>query len=149
MFPAVSKTVVSSHFINNVFSMMRCLNNRNRKEQLDRVLIHLSRIFHYQQGEEGAVSPADEIDFLLHYLELQSIRFGDRLRYSITGHAAAENRIDKYSIFRIVDEIIEKTIEPSVYSGKIEIALKDNISISFTCGTKRRQFSVENYDKMR
>jgi len=74
---------VQPHFIYNVLSALFALNRKGDRDTLESSLLSFRRMLRYVQDGRGDTTIADEFGFLKEYLELQKLRFGDRLDYHL------------------------------------------------------------------
>ena len=130
--------LLSPHFVNNLFAIMRTLNSRQRQRELDLILVHLNRLLQYCQKPEDIVRLKDELDFTRHYLEIQAYRFGVRMNYIISEGDAENSLVEKYCVSRCTAVFIENSIEPSYDKGFISIKVGRDIRIEMECGKKIR-----------
>ncbi len=76
---------INPHFISNSLNAIEGLVNLDKKEAATKYLIHFSRLTRkvLNSSRNGKVSLAEEIQTLEHFLELEQLRFRDKLRYLI------------------------------------------------------------------
>ena len=109
-------------FMNNLITALAALNRRGEERRLEEAFHHLSRLFYYIDGEELLVSLGEERDFLTHYLELQRLRFEERLSYSLAvDEELLDASVPRFCLFSAVEPIVERRIEDSPEPGKLFI----------------------------
>lgn len=76
---------INPHFISNSLNAIESLVNMDKKEAATKYLIHFSRLTRkvLNSSRDGKVSLTEEIKTLEHFLELEQLRFRDKLRYLI------------------------------------------------------------------
>jgi two-component system, LytTR family, sensor kinase len=90
----------------------------------DKMLVRLSELLRLSMSHSGApLAPLrDEIAFLEKYLEIERIRFRDRLAYSLhIDPAVLEAAVPSLVLQPIVENAIRHGIEPHARPGKIEV----------------------------
>ena len=90
----------------------------------DRVLTRLSDLLRLamEQNDARDVPLRDEVAFLRAYLDIQSIRFGDRFRFAVTiAPAALELRIPPLLLQPLVENSIRHGLKNRVMGGVVEI----------------------------
>jgi len=75
---------VQPHFINNVMSALFALNRKGERETLESSILSFRKMLRYVQDGRSDTTIAEEFNFLREYLELQKLRFGERLNYLLT-----------------------------------------------------------------
>ncbi len=115
---------INPHFLYNALNSIASLAHSNA-DKTERMALSLSDLFRYSINKKGqkVSTIADEVDMVRSYLEIEQIRFGDRLKFSI--------RVDEgLKSMKIPMFIIQPMVENAVKHGisKIEntgiIALK-------------------------
>ncbi|MBD3346530.1 MAG: hypothetical protein GF401_15860 [Chitinivibrionales bacterium] len=78
---------VNPHFLFNTLNMI--LNLLKQPAKAEQAILNLSDLLrqNLDQSEKMSIFFKEEIDNVRKYLEIQSLRFGEKLRYSITGEA--------------------------------------------------------------
>ncbi|WP_286081518.1 sensor histidine kinase [Parablautia intestinalis] len=75
---------INPHFFNNVMNSLLALNRIGEKENLEKGILNLSRMFRYtcEHGYESTIEK--ECHFIESYLILEKVRFEERLHYQIS-----------------------------------------------------------------
>ena len=90
------------------------------------------------------ITVSEEVEFLSHYLELQYLRFKERLVYTLPEHIGSEIHITKFSLFNIVADLVENLIEPSLCPGELSITTgTDSVSIVCLCGSSLKNYMIK------
>ncbi|NBJ94228.1 sensor histidine kinase [Parablautia muri] len=98
---------INPHFFNNVMNSLLALNRIGEKENLERGILNLSRMFRYtcEHGYESTIEK--ECHFIESYLILEKVRFEERLNYEIRiEKQLKELSIPKLLLQPIVENII-------------------------------------------
>ncbi len=113
---------LNPHFLYNALNSVVVLANEGRQADVVHTLEELSSMLRYVLDESRSQVPlTEEIDFVRRYLEIQTIRFGDRLRWEIDSSA----------------ELGRSMIPPLILQPLAENAVEHGIAASITGGTVR------------
>jgi two-component system LytT family sensor kinase len=77
---------VNPHFLFNALNTVGRLALLENASKTEEAMYALAEIMRYTQQRNTMVSLSEEIEFVKNYLKVQSIRFGDRLRYTLDIH---------------------------------------------------------------
>ena len=115
---------INPHFLFNTLNMI--LNLLREPQKAETALLNLSDLLRHnlEQSEKTAVPIGLEIENVRKYLEIQKLRFGDRLEYAITGSA-------------------DFLVPPLVVQPLVENCIKHNIGDT-SCLKIETVFSLEN-----
>jgi hypothetical protein len=107
----VLQSKVNPHFLFNTLNTMLNLVYKSPGE-VETIILNLSEIYRriLQLPEDGLISIREEMEFIRQYLEIEKIRLGERLAYTITVDPAVAS-------FQIPPMIIEPIIENAVIHG--------------------------------
>lgn len=116
---------IQPHFLFNTLNAIAAQVRRNEKDQALDMIVKLSELLRSTIEHAGGplVSLSDELDFVRRYLDLQGVRFADRLaiRYSVP-----EECLDKTLPFLLLQPLAENAIQHGVArraeGGSLEIA---------------------------
>lgn len=107
------RSQISPHFIFNILNNLVSL-ARKKSDQLEPVLIKLSSLIRYMLYESiETVSLETEIDYLNNYVELQKLRFGDKVEV----------------VFDVIPPIENYSIEPMILIPFVENAFKHGVGM--------------------
>lgn len=129
---------INPHFLYNVLNSILVMNSLGDTNMVRESILHLNRLLRYSctRGEKTTV--LQECDFLVQYLELQCIRYSDRLRYKIdVTPEAGKCIIPKFLLQPLVENSIVHGMEPydiqifikidaAVKDGQLLITVEDN-----------------------
>lgn len=104
---------INPHFLYNVLNSISVMNSLGDTQMVQESIFHLNKLLRYSctRGKETTVE--QECDFLVQYLELQCIRYSDRLQYQIDVHPDAAARIiPKFLLQPLVENSIVHGMEP-------------------------------------
>ncbi|KAF1720764.1 sensor histidine kinase [Pseudoxanthomonas wuyuanensis] len=120
---------IRPHFLFNTLNTAAALVHQ-RPDATERLLLDLADLFRAALGGPAEVALADELALTRHYLEIESLRFGDRLRVN---WRLPENLppipIPTLSIQPLVENAIRHGVEPTASGGEI------TIEVAITAGT--------------
>lgn len=130
---------VNPHFLYNILSSFITLNRIGEREKLEQLLLELSHLFRYTCSQESTSTVEAELTFLAEYLELQKLRFAQRLCYRITCcPESGDVVIPRLLLQPLVENAIVHGLEPINRPVQIEvfadiIPLKDGTSRLLLC----------------
>jgi len=74
---------INPHFLNNILSSFITLNRRGERDTLEKSIVNLSHLFRYAESNENLSTVRGEMTFLEEYLNLQKLRFADKLDFKL------------------------------------------------------------------
>lgn len=114
---------IQPHFLFNVLGGMFGLNRSGDAQLVERSLICLRDMLQYIVSERDVVTLEDEFAFTRVYLELQMLRFGDRLTTDISLYdSVAGISMPKLGLQPLVENAVIHGIEPKVGPSTIHVA---------------------------
>lgn len=117
---------IQPHFLYNVLNGLVGLNRMGDRGQLENAIFALKDLLRYTLERERTVPLAEELAFVRKYLDLQKMRFGDRLAFSISCDSAAEQlRIPKLLLQPLVENAIVHGIEPLEGQGNLILMARE------------------------
>ena len=114
---------IHPHFLFNTLNSIAALIAEN-PGKAEATVEKLSELFRYtlQSSASTTVKLSDELDIVRSYLEIEKVRFGDRLEYDMkVDDALLEMPIPGLVIQTLVENSIKHGIAPQVYGGRILI----------------------------
>ena len=114
---------INPHFLFNTLNSIASLISENPKAA-ESTVEKLSELFRYtlKSAETNTVSVAEELEIVRTYLEIEKVRFGERLQYDITcDDAVRDFMIPALIIEPLVENSIKHGIASEVHGGKIDV----------------------------
>lgn len=126
---------INPHFFFNALETIRAKARSNRIDELEEIVKSLGRIMRKSlEIQQNPVSIKSEIEFTLHYLEIQKYRFEEKLEYEIRISENIKNiKIIPHLLQPVVENAIIHGIEQKIGGGKIFITshlLKSSIILT-------------------
>jgi two-component system LytT family sensor kinase len=129
------RTQVDPHFLFNTLNTIAELIGTNPK-QAERMTERLAECFRYALAKHSrALSTLDEeLDFARHYLEIEQVRFGDRLRVSLSrGDAVGTEQIPSLLLQPLIENAIRHGLAPVREGGCVKVeARRDGTHLRLT-----------------
>jgi len=119
---------MNPHFIFNALnSIQHFINAHNTEEAID-YLGKFARLIRMMldSGGKTFVPLSEELERLNYYLELEKIRFGNKLNYKITVDEELQN-----DIIEIPNMVIQPLVENALWHGLLTVNRDGNLNISF------------------
>ncbi|HSK72751.1 MAG TPA: histidine kinase [Pyrinomonadaceae bacterium] len=120
------KMQLHPHFLFNTLNSISVL-MRDDREAANRMLVRLSELLRVALKSEGAqeVSLKDELEFLRGYLEIEQVRFQDRLQVAFeVEKEALDAQVPNLILQPLVENAIRHGIAPRAEAGLIQIQAK-------------------------
>jgi two-component system LytT family sensor kinase len=120
------RTQVDPHFLFNTLNTIAELISTNPK-QAERMTERLAECFRYALAKHSrALSTLDEeLDFARHYLEIEQVRFGDRLRVSLSrGDAVGTEQIPSLLLQPLIENAVRHGLAPVREGGCVKVAAR-------------------------
>lgn len=114
------------HFLFNTLNGIASLMHRD-VDAADRMLVRLSELLRVTMNRSGQplTSVREEITFIEKYLEIERIRFSDRLQTTVqVAPDAFETKVPSLIIQPLVENAIRHGIEPNTRTGLIEVSVQ-------------------------
>jgi nitrate/nitrite-specific signal transduction histidine kinase len=114
---------IQPHFLFNALNTIArtaLFENAAKTEELS---LALGRLFRYAlSAPESMVAIKDELSIVEEYLAFQSLRFGDRLKWTTKAQPSSQNiHIPRFTIQPFVENAVRHGIEPCEEGGSVEI----------------------------
>lgn len=101
---------INPHFLYNVMNSISIMNTMGEKVMVQETISNLTKLMRYSCIPEKDSTLSKECDFLEQYLQLQSIRFSDRLKYKI-------NITEECQMCIIPKFLLQPLVENSIVHG--------------------------------
>lgn len=148
---------INPHFMYNTLNCLLALNRMGETKKLEKAILNLTHLLRYTSVSEKSVNLKTECDFLEKYINLQQIRFEDRLFYSFSIDEYCENIvIPKLILQPLIENSIIHGMEPTdkpiliellaTYCAKTKICtitLKDN-GLGFIQNSNEEHIGLSN-----
>lgn len=118
---------LNPHFLFNAMNSISMLVRRNENTQAVRMLAGLSDLLRYvlEESPGDEVPLRDELAFLERYLEIERVRFQDRLKVKVDADAETLDAfVPNLLLQPLVENAIRHGIARKVSAGKVEIAAR-------------------------
>jgi len=127
---------ISPHFLYNSLNTIQWLAKMQGNDEINRLVIVLTRVLRYNLGKEGSfVTVEEELNALRDYIELQSIRYD--YQFDI------EYRIDEEALQNMIPRfIVQPLLENALYHGMDDEHGKITLEIGRMPGVQRLQIVV-------
>jgi signal transduction histidine kinase len=123
---AVIKAQLQPHFLLNSLNSILALVEEEPAEAR-RMLVRLSSLLHsvFDRLDEALVPLERELDTVRDYLEIEQIRFGERLTFSIDADAPARQlAVPPFLLQPIVENAVKHGIEPASGGGIVRVTAR-------------------------
>jgi len=118
---------VNPHFLYNSLNSIASL-AKSDPEKTEAMSLALSKFYKYNtnRGQNPASSIAEEIEMITNYLEIEKIRFGDRLQYQIHIDDQAKSRQVPHFVFQpLVENAIKYGYNEASETIQIKVDIKE------------------------
>ncbi len=117
---------INPHFLYNALNSIASLVHEN-PDKAEEMTLLLSKLFRYSTGRDGSYtsSLADELDMVRTYLQVEHVRFGDRLLFSVTISDESLNQlqIPQFLLQPIVENAVKHGISKRAGQGRIDVKI--------------------------
>lgn len=102
---------INPHFLHNTLNSIQWMAKENGQQAIDRAIMTLTKVLHYNLGKEGkVVTVREELQALTNYIELQ------KMRYDFSFHVDTELN-EKDLEIRVPRFILQPLVENALYHG--------------------------------
>ena len=117
---------IQPHFLFNALNTIARTALFEHASKTEELSLALGRLFRYAlSAPESMVPVKDELSIVEEYLAFQSLRFGDRLTWTIQSQAACQGvLIPRFTIQPFVENAVRHGIEPREEGGSVEIEVR-------------------------
>lgn len=122
------KSQINPHFLFNTLNSISMLIGQNKVKARE-MIIRLSEVFRYalESYEDRQVSLSDELRFTENYLNIQKVRFEDRLNFTRNvDQDCLKMQVPPMILQPIVENSVKHGIGPKDEGGTIHITIKKN-----------------------
>ncbi|SHG55982.1 Histidine kinase [Salegentibacter echinorum] len=126
---------INPHFLYNALNSIASLAHKNA-DKTEKMALSLSDLFKYTINRKGRKDSTigDEVEMVNNYLEVEQIRFGDRLNFTLNVDKSLENtRIPMFLIQPLIENSVKHGISKLEDSGQISLIIqKEEVGFSIT-----------------
>lgn len=117
---------INPHFLYNALNSIASLVHTDAGKAEEMTML-LSKLFRYSTGREGALfaSLADELEMVRTYLQVEQVRFDNRLTFSVevADPALTELQLPQFLLQPVVENAIKHGIAKRVDEGRIDVRI--------------------------
>ncbi len=119
---------LNPHFLFNALNSVVVLARAGKTADTTRLVEGLTGLLRYVLDERRTMVPLrEELDFARRYLEVQQVRFGDRLRYDVRSEDAANDCLVPQLLLQpIVENAVEHGVAQTLDGGRVDIVASMN-----------------------
>ncbi|AKD56802.1 histidine kinase [Spirosoma radiotolerans] len=117
---------INPHFLYNALNSIASLVHED-PDKAEEMTLLLSKLFRYSTGRDGELfaTLADELEMVRTYLQVEKVRFGNRLTFSveISDPALSELRLPQFLLQPVVENAIKHGIAKRADQGRIDVRI--------------------------
>ncbi|MBO0933107.1 histidine kinase [Fibrella aquatilis] len=119
---------INPHFLYNALNSIASLVHED-PDKAETMTLLLSKLFRYSTGRDGSMftTLAEELEMVKTYLQVEQVRFGDRLSFEIEGGNEVVNAmtIPQFLLQPLVENAIKHGISKRAGNGCIRISIRE------------------------
>ncbi|MBO0940065.1 histidine kinase [Fibrella sp. HMF5335] len=118
---------INPHFLYNALNSIASLVHED-PDKAETMTLLLSKLFRYSTGRDGGLftTLANELEMVRTYLQVEQVRFGDRLAFEIDGNPSLNTvQIPQFLLQPLVENAIKHGISKRAGDGCIRIGIQD------------------------
>ncbi|GEM_PF-431415 len=127
---------INPHFLYNALNSIASLVHDD-PDKAEEMTLLLSKLFRYSTGRDGELfaSLADELEMVRTYLQVEKVRFGNRLTFTvdISNDALTSLRLPQFLLQPIVENAIKHGIAKRAESGRIDVRIYEKADYLHLC----------------
>jgi two-component system sensor histidine kinase YesM len=117
---------INPHFLYNTLEMIRMKALRNKDEEVAQIVKILSKLMRKSlERNQKELSLNEELEFIEMYLQIQQLRFGDQIEYTITQQTTQDYTLIPLLIQPIIENSFIHGVEPKIGKGIINLSVKE------------------------
>ncbi len=137
---------INPHFLYNALNSIASL-IREDADKAEDMTLKLSRLFRYSinSPQENMALVTEEIEIVNTYLDIEKIRFGDRLNFITDINESVKNsRIPRFLLQPLVENALKHGLNNMASKGELKITIdKDNENIIISIADNGKPFPAE------
>ena len=127
---------INPHFLYNALNSIASLVHEN-PDKAEEMTLLLSKLFRYSTGRQGELfaTLAEELEMVRTYLQVEQVRFGNRLTFSvdISDPALSDLRLPQFLLQPIVENAIKHGIAKRADAGRIDVRIYEKTGELHLC----------------
>lgn len=127
---------INPHFLYNALNSIASLVHDNPDKAEDMTLL-LSKLFRYSTGRDGQLfaSLADELEMVKTYLQVEEVRFGNRLTFSVevSNPDLIDLQLPQFLLQPIVENAIKHGIAKRADAGRVDVRIYEKNGALHLC----------------
>lgn len=127
---------INPHFLYNALNSITTL-IREDPDLAEEMTIKLSKLFRYSinHAKQNLIPVTEELDILNTYLDIERIRFGDRIQFNVAAdHAVLNDKIPRFLLQPLVENALKHGLKNREKGGLLEVNVRSgeqgNIELS-------------------
>jgi LytS/YehU family sensor histidine kinase len=120
------KGQLNTHFLFNTLHTISSLVVRKQNEEANKMLVRLSELLRFalKENKEQLIPLQRELELLQLYLEIQQMRYSERLQVNVTADASVQNSMVPSMLLQpLVENALKYAVEPYSDTGIIDIVI--------------------------
>ena len=117
---------INPHFLYNALNSIASLVHED-PDKAEEMTLLLSKLFRYSTGRDGELfgTLADELEMVRTYLQVEQVRFGNRLTFSVevSNPALSDLKLPQFLLQPIVENAIKHGIAKRADAGRIDVRI--------------------------
>lgn len=126
---------INPHFLYNALNSIASLTHKNA-DKTEKMALSLSDLFKYTINRKGRKDSTigDEVEMVNNYLEVEQIRFDDRLNFTINVDKSLQNtKVPMFLIQPLIENAVKHGISKVENNGQISLIIqKEDVGFSIT-----------------
>lgn len=142
---ATLQSKINPHFLYNSLNAIASLIHEDPDKAEDMTL-KLSKLFRYSinQSQEPLVSLKEEMEIIGTYLDIEKVRFGDRIKFSVQVDESLTNAIiPRFLLQPLVENALKHGLNNVTHSGELRIVIRKTDKILISIADNGKPFPAE------
>jgi two-component system LytT family sensor kinase len=142
---ATLQSKINPHFLYNSLNAIASLIHFN-PDKAESMTLKLSKLFRYSinQGGENLISIQEEVDILQTYLDIEKVRFGDRINFIIDiDKTISHEKIPRFLIQPLVENALKHGLKDTIEKGELKVSIKKTKNIDIVVSDNGHPFPNE------
>ena len=122
---ATLQSKINPHFLYNALNAIASLIHEN-PDQAEGMTLKLSKLFRYSinNNQEDLITVAEDMDIVSTYLDIEKLRFGDRINFILEVDPAVENeKLPRFLIQPLVENALKHGLKDVIVNGELRIRI--------------------------